>query len=1141
MADLFDNIDKKFIDGLKNSLRNLGVKRADFCVGYFNIRGWDSIAETADGLCGETLRETAYDEQGRDTEITALRKCRLLVGMHNSTEDSLRRLYASSKFRDCKIDTADANRLIRKTIEDFKKQLTLGILSKNDEKAIRKLIEQLDNGTVVVKLFLRHQLHAKLYLAYRPEDSSNPIIPILGSSNLTWSGLQGNGELDTEIPDKDNGKKLKAWFEDKWQDKFCIDITKELLQLLNESWASPKKIPPHHIYLKVAYHLCREARLGMYEYELPEVFTKRLFDFQATAVKIAAHNLDKRGGAMIGDVVGLGKTITACAVAKVYEMRNASCTLILCPANLQTMWQNYVKEYDLKADVMSIEKDFDPEKMRYYKLLIIDESHNLRNSEGKRYKRIRALVNRQNCKTLLLTATPYNKDYRDLSNQLKLFIPEDADLGIKPEACIRKLGDDGDFFTRYSDIFIRSIRAFEKSEESDDWRDLMRLFLVRRTRTFIKANYAKTDKTNGRKYLVFSDGTKSYFPDRVPKAVKFKTQKGDQFERLYSDDMLKLLGGLKLPRYGLESHLDKNKTADVAQDEKQTIDNLTRAGTRMMGFCRTTLMKRLDSSGVSFLISVYRHILRNAVYLYAIKNGREIPIGDGGNLPDDFTEEDDLEKNDLLDEAEGNAAGNREREFPVAMETYFERAAAYYNAMKSIQSSRVSWLPCKYFKPSLEKHLTADCETLLQILKLCGTWKGGRDQKLNTLQELVCETHKDEKCVVFTQFSDTAHYIADELEKRGVAQVAVATGESENPTALAERFSPESNQKDVPENEQVRVLVATDVLSEGQNLQDSHIIINYDLPWAIIRLVQRAGRVDRIGQKSDKIYCYSFFPADGVEAIINLRKRLNQRINENAETVGSDEIFFEGNAQNLSDLYNEKSGVLDDDDENGEVDLASQAYQIWKSALDKNPGLEKTIANMSDGVYSAKAAGGGAQKEGVVTYARTPDDNDILTWMDADGNVITQSQLEILNALRCEPDEPHVKPLPNHLEIVQKSIEKINAMDFRTSGSLGSRFSTKYQVYTKLNNFFEENKGGLFEDEKLKLAVDDIYQYPLKEKAKVMLGSMIRGNEYSTDDLAKRVKELRDMDELCIKDDEELRNRDPETICSMGIVGGASW
>ena len=178
--------------------------------------------------------------------------------------------------------------------------------------------------------------------------------------------------------------------QDRWEDLFCIDITKELTDVIDNSWASDRDIPPYYIYLKIAYHLSEEARNGIKEFVLTPEFRRELFDFQQNAVKIAARylNNDKRGGAMIGDVVGLGKTITACAIAKIYEMTFASSTLIICPANLQDMWRKYVRKYDLKADIMSMSKPFDVDAARYYRLIIVDESHNLRNG-GKRYQNIK--------------------------------------------------------------------------------------------------------------------------------------------------------------------------------------------------------------------------------------------------------------------------------------------------------------------------------------------------------------------------------------------------------------------------------------------------------------------------------------------------------------------------------------------------------------------------------------------------------------------------------------------------------------------------------------------------------------------------------------------------------------------------------
>ena len=211
------------------------------------------------------------------------------------------------------------------------------------------------------------------------------------------------------------------------------------------------------------------------EFTLPPEFRNTLFDFQQNAVKIAAKHLnnDKRNGAMIGDVVGLGKTITACAIAKIYEMTYASSTLIICPANLQDMWAKYKQKYNLKADIVSMQKPIDVENTWNYRLIIVDESHNLRNSSGKRYHNIQELIHKLDCKTLLLTATPYNKDFSDLANQLKLFLSDDQDLGIRPEAYIQSLGGEREFQRKHSDIHIRSIKSFEQSDKTDDWSELI--------------------------------------------------------------------------------------------------------------------------------------------------------------------------------------------------------------------------------------------------------------------------------------------------------------------------------------------------------------------------------------------------------------------------------------------------------------------------------------------------------------------------------------------------------------------------------------------------------------------------------------------------------------------------------------------
>ena len=212
--------------------------------------------------------------------------------------------------------------------EDFRTQLALGAPTNEDEDGLRRLANQLRAGKVVVKLFLRHALHAKLYLTYRT-DPNNPKTGFLGSSNLTFAGLSSQGELNIDVLDQDACNKLESWFEARWNDRFCLDISEELAQLIDESWARERPVPPYHVYLKMAYHLSQEAREGLSQFGIPAVFGNRLFEFQAAAVKIAAHHMRKRGGVLVGDVVGLGKTLMASALARIFEDEHFLETLIL--------------------------------------------------------------------------------------------------------------------------------------------------------------------------------------------------------------------------------------------------------------------------------------------------------------------------------------------------------------------------------------------------------------------------------------------------------------------------------------------------------------------------------------------------------------------------------------------------------------------------------------------------------------------------------------------------------------------------------------------------------------------------------------------------------------------------------------------
>ncbi|MDR0442163.1 MAG: phospholipase D-like domain-containing protein, partial [Treponema sp.] len=519
MPRIFDNITgDKLAKALNQTLT--GAKRADFCIGYFNLRGWNLLLDSVDQLIGSHLDEKFDESRNEVSSADSVYKARVLIGMQKTPQDELEEYFA---LHNQEIDNATANEIKKAKAAEFRKQLTIGLPTNTDEVTLRKLSRQLRCGQVKVKLHLAFNLHAKLYLAYRNEYNT-PIIGYLGSSNLTFSGLSKQGELNVDVTEQDAAQKLEKWFQERWQDRWSIDITLELADIIDQSWASETPLSPYFVYMKMVYHLSQEARSGIAEFSVPKVFKSVLLPFQQNAVQVAAHHLHKRGGVIIGDVVGLGKTITATALAKMFEDDFLLESLIICPPNLKDMWQGYAHKYQLRANVMSLgEVQNKLKNERRYRLVIIDESHNLRNRDGRRYRAVAEYLALNDSKVIMLTATPYNKSYLDLSNQLRLFLNETQNLGISPERYIKEIGGKVQFEAKHQ-VKETCLAAFEKSGFSDDWAELMRLFLVRRTRSFIKANYAKTDKATGRKYIEFSpneDGftEKSFFPDRIPAKV----------------------------------------------------------------------------------------------------------------------------------------------------------------------------------------------------------------------------------------------------------------------------------------------------------------------------------------------------------------------------------------------------------------------------------------------------------------------------------------------------------------------------------------------------------------------------------------------------------------------------------------------
>lgn len=526
------------------------------------------------------------------------------------------------------------------------------------------------------------------------------------------------------------------------------------------------------------------------------------------------------------------------------------------------------------------------------------------------------------------------------------------------------------------------------------------------------------------------------------------------------------------------------------------------------------------------------------MYLHAIDNDLPLPIGtlDVGVLDVSVNDEDQ----ELWDAAESDDDATDpsvDVDRLVSDADFRAKAEEIYNVYAKKYLHRFKWLQSGLFEESLAKDLLRDSKALMKILKDAGPWNTNRDPKLFALLKLLRETHPQQKILLFSQFADTVNYLHAELKRRGVTAIAGVTGDTENPTAVAQRFSPASNERrdQITADRELRVVLATDVLSEGQNLQDCAIVVNYDLPWAIIRLIQRAGRVDRIGQQSDTILCYSFLPADGVERIIRLRSRVQQRLQENAEVVGTDEAFFDDdqNEQPLLDLYHEKAGILDGDDD-AEVDLASYAYQIWKNAIDRAPTLEKTIPALPNVVYSTRThAPKPETPEGVLLYLKTAEGTDALAWVNTEGRSVTESQFAILKAAECKPKEPAVERHDRHHEMVARGVKLIVETEKSVGGQLGRPSGARFRTYERLKAFADDVKGTLLESPELNKAIDDIYKYPLLQSATDSLNRQLKSGVGDAE-LADLVIALRQDVRLCrVTDDDETA--EPHVICSLGL------
>ncbi|HON75934.1 MAG TPA: helicase-related protein, partial [Dermatophilaceae bacterium] len=1076
MPNIYDNITDETRLGLalRDSLSDFDA--VDVATGYIDLRGWSNMADILDTKpAPDGARATA----------------RVLVGMvaPSDSQQLLDSLQDQVQPPEYGADIHDRERALARRdqlVAHLRNQLMRGLATTEGQATLQTLKRQLREGVVAMKVFTEKPLHGKTYIFHAPNKKHGSRWAYVGSSNLTGAGLHRNLELNIDVQDSDATNKLATWFDERWTDRFSLDITAEIIDLIEQSWADESQPTPFEVYLKVCHSLSQDARDGM-GYVLPKSMSDLLLDYQESAVRTLSRRIVRRGGTMLGDVVGLGKTLTAVATALMLQAAEDYSTLVLCPKNLQPMWEQHLEEYDINGRVISYSMaDKVLPELKRFNLVICDESHNLRNNATIAYDAIHQYIRANGSKALLLTATPYNLAFTDVANQIGLYIDEDDDLGIVPTEALRK----DPALAGKVDGKINTLTAFRKSEEPEDWKRLMSDHLVRRTRSFIKRtakqeNVTRADGTvEQREYLQFANGQRFHFPTRIATPLSHAFSTDDPAALMEDDTTLDAIRDLILPRYRLADY-DNPKAQHTPSDTKN-LDDIRSGRGNVSGFVRISLFKRLSSSGHSFILSLQRQRARNELFIHAIDHQLPIPLGAFTDRQIAVTDEDI--------EGDGDLHGS---------------VATRYETLRKSLPAKTKWVNTTVFKPTLRKDLAKDNASITTLLSRFGNWDSTRDSKMNALVDLLTNEHAGEKVLIFTEYSDTAEYITAALTDAGVPNVGLATGDSENPADIARRFSPLSNKLPSQSEDDVHavddpidVLVATDVLSEGQNLQDSHIIVNYDLPWAIIRIIQRAGRVDRIGQKSDTVHVY-LITHEKIEQQIRLRQRIKDRLGAAAEAFGSDEKFFGGDREIkiLDDFY--KGRVTDDDtDDEAEADSVSEAWLVWSSAQDQFPTIAEKVLRMQDMVHSTRNQR--LDEHGSVTcYVATASGVDAFATSDRTGERIL-TPLEALRVFRADPDTPTAPLRADHFEREKTLVQGTLKTETIAAGNLKG-----------IRKWAWQRLGGTVFGQKATEGLDALHAQPLTEHATMRL-AQARRHKYSLDDLADLINQLHDEDRLVI-------------------------
>lgn len=696
------------------------------------------------------------------------------------------------------------------------------------ENGVRTFIEWLKSGKLEMRLFTEAPLHAKVYIMRKSPDYDYYGSVITGSSNFSLAGLQNNLEFNVELKDKVDVVTALERFEELW-DK-ATDIKDAFIETVNTKTWIRDDITPYEIYLKTLYEFFKEEI--NYDKEAEEIIlpgNNMRLQYQLDAVTQARKTLEAYNGVFIADVVGLGKTYICSMLAA--TLPRDKYKLIVCPPLLINEWKKVLNQYGVtRFEVVSLGKlsNLIVEGKTHYDYVFVDEAHRFRNDDANMYTDLHTIC--RDKKVVLISATPINNWTKDIENLIYLFQDKHAGTinGVKN-------------IERFFAELDAKLKKYPKNtpaywqqlrENSEVIRDrLVRHVMIRRTRSEISKYYAvDLQKQN----LTFPTLEK---PQRIIYTL-------DAYTNNAFNETIEKIKSFSYARYTPLLYLiDQKKyaTALVAQRN-------------MCSFMKGLLLKRLESSFYAFKQTLGRFIESYEKFLAMYESG-VLYVSKAVNVYD------------LWDEGS------------------FEK-------LQELTGKNEAWcFDADEFNDDFIKNLYADLDSLKYMKSMWDKVLG--DPKLEKFKEELAQNEilKGKKLILFTESRETAEYLYEEL-KPIFGDTIIEFSASTDPKVkieIEDSFNPNNSEKN---NDKYDVLITTDVLAEGINLHKASVIINYDLPWNPTRVMQRVGRINRVGTTFDKIYVFNFFPTAQSSSHMPLEERILEKIQAFHDTLGEDSQYL---------------------------------------------------------------------------------------------------------------------------------------------------------------------------------------------------------------------------------------------------------